>query len=206
MKVDVTTLAAKKTGSIDLPADLFELEPRRDILHRMVTYQLAKRRAGTHQTQTRGEVTGSTAKFGNQKGGGRARHGNRKGPQFRGGAKAFGPVSRSHAIGMPKKVRAMALRHALSSKAAAGDLIVLEDTELKAAKTKELKGLLGKLGLDHALVIDGAEVSKNFALAARNIINLDVLPVQGINVYDILRRRKLALTKAAVEALEARFK
>jgi len=206
MKVDVTTLAAKKTGSIDLPADLFELEPRRDILHRMVTYQLAKRRAGTHQTQTRGEVTGSTAKFGNQKGGGRARHGNRKGPQFRGGAKAFGPVSRSHAIGMPKKVRAMALRHALSSKAATGDLIVLEDTELKAAKTKELKGLLGKLGLDHALVIDGAEVSKNFALAARNIINLDVLPVQGINVYDILRRRKLALTKAAVEALEARFK
>ncbi len=206
MKVDVTTLAAKKAGSIDLSDGVFGLEPRRDLLHRMVTYQLAKRRAGTHQTQTRGEVTGSTAKFGNQKGGGRARHGNRKGPQFRGGAKAFGPQSRDHAIGMPKKVRALALRHALSAKAGAGDLIVLEDTDMKEAKTKELKGSMGKLGLDHALVIDGAEVSKNFALAARNIINLDVLPVQGINVYDILRRRKLVLTKSAVEALEARFK
>ncbi|NNF77939.1 MAG: 50S ribosomal protein L4 [Rhizobiales bacterium] len=206
MKLDITTLAAKKAGSIDLADGVFGLEPRRDLLHRMVTYQLAKRRAGTHQTQTRGEVTGSTAKFGNQKGGGRARHGNRKGPQFRGGAKAFGPVSRDHSLGMPKKVRALALRHALSAKATAGELIVLEDTEMKAPKTKELKGSLGKLGLDHALVIDGAEVSKNFALAARNIINLDVLPVQGINVYDILRRRKLVLTKSAVEALEARFK
>ncbi|MEM7429823.1 MAG: 50S ribosomal protein L4 [Pseudomonadota bacterium] len=206
MKVDVTTLEGKKAASIDLSADLFELEPRRDILHRMVTYQLAKRRAGTHQTQTRGEVTGSTAKFGNQKGGGRARHGNRKGPQFRGGAKAFGPRSRSHAIGLPKKVRALALRHALSAKAAAGELIVLDSTEMKAPKTKDLKGSLGKLGVDHALVIDGSEVSQNFALAARNIINLDVLPVQGINVYDILRRRNLVLTKSAVEALEARFK
>ncbi len=206
MKINVTTLAAKKAGSIDLPADLFELEPRRDILHRMVTYQLAKRRAGTGQAKTRGEVIGSTAKFGNQKGGGRARHGNRKGPQFRGGAKAFGPRARSHAIGLPKKVRAMALRHALSAKAVAGELVVLKDTQMKYPKTKDLKGSLGKLGLDHALVIDGAEVSKNFALAARNIINLDVLPVQGINVYDILRRRKLVLTEAAVEALEARFK
>ena len=206
MKIDVTTLEGKKASSIDLPADLFELEPRRDLLHRMVTYQLAKRRAGTHHTQTRGEVTGSTAKFGNQKGGGRARHGNRKGPQFRGGANAFGPKSRSHATGLPKKVRALALRHALSAKAAAGELIVLDSTEMKAAKTKDLKGSLGKLGVDHALVIDGAEVSQNFALAARNIINLDVLPVQGINVYDILRRRNLVLTKSAVEALEARFK
>ncbi|MGI9481470.1 MAG: 50S ribosomal protein L4 [Hyphomicrobiales bacterium] len=206
MKIDVQTLAAKKDGSVDLPDGVFGLDVRRDLLHRMVSYQLAKRRAGTHQTKDRGEIAGSGAKIGNQKGGGRARHGNRKVTLFRGGGKAFGPRSRDHAIGMPKKVRALALRHALSAKASAGELIVLKDTELKAPKTKDLKSSLGKLGLDHALVIDGAEVSKNFALASRNIVNLDVLPVQGINVYDILRHRKLVLTKAAVEALEARFK
>lgn len=206
MKVDVQTLAAKKDGSVTLTDDVFGLEPRRDILHRMVKYQLAKRRAGTHQTQERGDVRGSGAKRGRQKGGGRARHGNGKAPQFRGGGNAFGPRSRSHAIGLPKKVRAMALRHALSSKAASGDLIVLNNADLKAPKTKDLKASLGKLGLDHALVVDGAEVPRNFALASRNIVNIDVLPVQGINVYDILRRRKLVLTKAAVEALEARFK
>ncbi|MGI9371906.1 MAG: 50S ribosomal protein L4 [Hyphomicrobiales bacterium] len=205
MKLDVQTLAAKKDGSVDLPDALFGLEVRRDLLHRMVSYQLAKRRAGTHQVQERGDVRGSGAKQGNQKGGGRARHGNKKVPQYRGGGKAFGPRSRDHAVGMPKKVRALALRHALSAKASAGELIVLKDADLKAPKTKDLQASLGKLGLEHALVVDGAEVSKNFALASRNIINLDVLPVQGINVYDILRHRKLVLTKAAVEALEARF-
>ncbi len=206
MKLDVQTLAAKKDGSVELPDAVFGLEVRRDLLHRMVSYQLAKRRAGTHQTQERGDVRGSGAKQGNQKGGGRARHGNKKVPQYRGGGKAFGPRSRDHSTAMPKKVRALALRHALSAKASAGELIVLSDTEMKAPKTKDLKNLLGKLGLDHVLVIDGSEVSKNFALASRNIINLDVLPVQGINVYDILRRRKLVLTKSAIEALEARFK
>jgi large subunit ribosomal protein L4 len=206
MKLDVQTLAAKKDGSVDLPDAVFGLEVRRDLLHRMVSYQLAKRRAGTNQVQERGDVRGSGAKQGNQKGGGRARHGNKKVPQYRGGGKAFGPRLRDHSTGMPKKVRALALRHALSAKASAGELIVLSDTEMKAPKTKDLKTSLGKLGLEHVLVIDGAEVSKNFALASRNIINLDVLPVQGINVYDILRRRKLVLTKSAVEALEARFK
>ncbi|QPC41341.1 50S ribosomal protein L4 [Kaustia mangrovi] len=206
MKTDVTTLEAKKAGTVDLPEHIFGLEPRKDILHRMVVWQLAKRRAGTHKAKTRAEVAYSGSKLFRQKGTGRARHGSRRVGVFRGGGKAFGPVSRDHAIELPKKVRALALKHALSSKAKAGELIVVDALSLKAPKTKELATAFSKLGLDNALVVDGAEVETNFRLAARNIDRVDVLPVQGINVYDILRRGKLVLTKAALEALEERFK
>lgn len=206
MKVDVTTLAAKKAGTVDLSDEVFGLEPRTDLLHRMVSYQLAKRQAGTHKTKGRSEISLTGKKFVKQKGSGGARHGDRKAPQFRGGGKAFGPVVRSHAIDLPKKVRALALKHALSSKAKSDNLVILEDTKVSEPKTKALKDAFGKLGFKSVLFIDGAEVNENFALAARNIPNVDVLPVQGINVYDILRREKLVLTKAAVESLEARFK
>jgi large subunit ribosomal protein L4 len=206
MKAEVTTLDAKKAGSLDLPDELFGLEPRADILHRMVRYQLLKRQAGTHYARERSEVAGSTKKIYKQKGTGRARHGNKKPPQFRGGGKAFGPQPRSHAIDLPKKVRALALRHALSAKAKAKELIILDKAEIAEPKTGALKVKLQGLGLNSALIIGGAELQENFALAARNIPAVDVLPVQGINVYDILRREKLVLTKAAVEALEERFK
>jgi len=205
MQVDVTTLDAKKAGKVDLPDGIFGLDPRRDILHRMVSYQLAKRRSGTHKTKGRSEIRGTGAKMYRQKGTGRARHSTSKAPLFRGGGKAFGPVVRDHSIGLPKKVRALALKHALSSKVKADELIVLDAATLKEAKTGALKAQFDKLGLNHALIVDGKEVDGNFALASRNIVGVDVLPVQGINVYDILRRRKLVLTKAAVEALEARF-
>ncbi len=206
MKADVKTLAARKSGTVDLPDHIFGLEPRADILQRMVRYQLAKRRAGTHKTKSRGEIRLTGAKHGRQKGGGRARHGSRRVGIFVGGAKAFGPRVRSHAIGLPKKVRALALRHALSAKAGAGELVVLDKAEAKTAKTKDLKGVFSKLGFENALIIDGAEVNRNLVLAAGNISQIDVLPIQGINVYDILRRRTLVLTKAALEALEVRFK
>jgi len=206
MKTDVQTLEAKKAGTVDLSDDLFGLEPRTDILHRMVNYQRAKRQAGTHKTKTRGEIARTGAKFGNQKGGGGARHGSKRAGIFIGGAKAFGPRVRSHAIGMPKKLRALALRHALSSKAKAAELIILDNVDFKSTKTKDLQATLSKLGLENALIVDGAEVNDNFAKASRNIMNIDVLPVQGINTYDILRRHTLVLTKAAIEALEARFK
>lgn len=206
MQADIHTLEAKTAGTIDLSDHIFGLDPRADILHRVVTWQLAKRQAGTHKSQLRGEVSRTGAKLGRQKGSGGARHGSKRSGIFTGGAKAFGPVVRSHAIDLPKKVRALGLRHALSAKAKAAELVVLESAEAASNKTKELKGVFAKLGLDNALIIDGAEVNKNFALAARNIGHIDVLPVQGINVYDILRRRKLVLTKSAIEALEARFK
>jgi large subunit ribosomal protein L4 len=206
MKTDVTTLEAKKAGTVDLSDDVFGLEPRTDILHRMVRYQLAKRRAGTVSVKDRSQITGSTVKIMNQKGSGRARHSTRKANLFRGGGKSFGPKPRDHSISLPKKVRALALRHALSSKVKSKELIILENIALKDTKTGGLKKKLDKLGLASALIIDGAELEKNFSLAARNIIGIDVLAVQGINVYDILRRDKLVLTKAAVEALEARFK
>jgi large subunit ribosomal protein L4 len=206
MKADVQTLEAKKAGTVDLADHIFGLEPRPDILHRMVQWQLAKRQAGTHKSKGRSEINRTKKKVYKQKGTGNARHGSRRPGIFIGGGKAFGPVVRSHAIDLPKRVRALALRHALSSKAKAAEIIVIDKTELKDAKTKVLKEQFSKLGLENALVIDGAEVNRNFALAARGLINIDVLPVQGINVYDILRRRKLVLTKAAVEALEARFK
>ncbi|MBL1235264.1 MAG: 50S ribosomal protein L4 [Rhodobiaceae bacterium] len=206
MKADVTTLDAGSAGSVELPDAVFGLDPRKDILQRMVTYQLAKRQQGTHKTKGRSEVTGTTKKFVNQKGSGGARHGNRKVPQFRGGGKAFGPVVRSHAIDLPKKVRALALKHALSSKVKEDNLIILDDAKMAAPKTAQLRALFGKLGLKSALVIGGSELDANFELAARNIPLVDVLPAQGINVYDILRRDKLVLTKAALESLEARFK
>ncbi|GMV64010.1 MAG: 50S ribosomal protein L4 [Parvibaculum sp.] len=206
MKIDVQTLEAKKAGTVDLTDEVFALEPRADILHRMVAWQLAKRQAGTHKTKGRSEIALTGKKFVKQKGSGGARHGDRKAPQFRGGGKAFGPVVRSHAFDLPKKVRALALRHALSSKAKSDNLIVLDAAKLAEPKTKAAKDAFAKLGLTSVLVIDGAELDQNFALAARNLPKVDVLPVQGINVYDILRHEKLVLTKAALESLEARFK
>ena len=206
MKADVKTLAAKSGGTVELTDAVFALEPRADILHRMVTYQLAKRQAGTHKTKGRSEIALTGKKFVKQKGSGGARHGDRKAPQFRGGGKAFGPVVRSHAIDMPKKVRALALKLALSAKAKSDNLVILDEAKLKDPKTKAVKDAFAKLGLKSVLIVDGAELDDNFALAARNVPNVDVLPVQGINVYDILRRETLVLTKAAVESLEARFK
>jgi large subunit ribosomal protein L4 len=170
----------------------------------MVRYQQLKAMAGTHDVKNRSEGVRTGKKFKKQKGGG-ARHGDRKAPQFRGGGRAFGPTPRSHAIDLPKKVRALALKHALSAKAAAGELIVLDSVITKAPKTAALRVTFGKLDWMNALIIDGATVDQNFALAARNIPHIDVLPIQGINVVDILRRQKLVLTKAALEALEARF-
>lgn len=205
MKADVTTLDAKKAGTVELNEAIFGLEPRADILQRMVTYQLAKRRQGTHKIQTRGEVSKTNKRIGRQKGGGGARHGNGSVSQFRGGAKAFGPVLRDHAISLPKKVRTLALKHALSSKQGAEQLVVLDEAKAGAPKTKELKAAFDKLGFGNALIIDGSEMDTNFQLAARNIPNVDVLPIEGINVYDILRRDKLVLTKAALTQLEARL-
>lgn len=206
MQLDVKTLDNKKSGTVDLNDAIFGLEPRADILHRCVRYQLAKRQAGTHQTLGRSDVTGTQKKMYKQKGTGSARHGNKKVPQFRGGAKAFGPQSRSHAHALNKKFRALGLRHALSAKAKAEELVVVEDTAAGKEKTSQLKAQLEKMGLSKVLFIEGQEVNENFSRAARNIPNVDVLPVQGINVYDILRRDKLVITKAALEALEARFK
>ena len=206
MKADVMTLDASSAGSIELNDGVFALEPRADILQRMVRYQLSKRQAGTHKAKQRSEVNGPNKKIYKQKGTGQARHGNDKPPQFRGGGRAFGPVPRSHAHGLPKKVRALALKHALSSKAKSEALIVLDKAEIPEPKTAQLRGKFDGLGLSNALIVDGASLQDNFALAARNIPNVDVLPVQGINVYDILRRDKLVLTRAALEALEERFK
>ena len=205
MELQVTTLEGKSAGKVELKEDLFGLEVRSDILHRMVRYQQLKAMAGTHDVKNRSEGARTGKKFVKQKGSGGARHGDRKAPQFRGGGRAFGPTPRSHAIDLPKKVRALALKHALSSKAKAGSLIVIDSVVQKEAKTAALRATFGKLEWANALIIDGANVDQNFALAARNIPNIDVLPVQGINVVSILKRDKLVLTKAALEALEARF-
>jgi large subunit ribosomal protein L4 len=206
MEFNVKTLEGKDAGKVSLSDAIFGLDPREDILARMVRYQLAKKQQGTHQSLTRGEVSRTGAKMYKQRGTGRARHHSARAPQFRGGAKAHGPVSRSHAFDLPKKVRALALRHALSAKLKSEDLIVIDNLVASEAKTKALIGTFASLGLTNALVIGGAELDNNFKLAAQNIPNVDVLPVQGINVYDILRRGKLVLSKAAVEALEERFK
>ena len=206
MKVDVKSFGGDGEGSVELDDAIFGLEPRADILARMVRWQLAKRRAGTHAVKNRAEIWRTGKKMYKQKGTGNARHGSARVPQFRGGGRAFGPQVRSHEHDLPKKVRALALRHALSSKARSEAILVVDDARLDAAKTKTLKDQFGKLGLSSALIISGAEVETNFGLAARNIPNVDVLPVQGINVYDILRRDTLVLTRAAVDALEARFK
>ena len=206
MKCDVISLANKKVGSIDLDEDVFGVPVRPDILGRMVNWQLAKRRAGTHKTKTLSEVRGTTAKPFRQKGTGRARQGSIRAPHMRGGGVSFGPVVRSHMHGLPKKVRKLALKTALSAKQAEGKLVVLENAKVKNAKTKELAKSLEKLGWGSALVIDGAELDMNFALASRNIIGLDVLPSQGANVHDILRRDTLVLTKDAVANLVERLK
>ena len=206
MDIQVTSLDGKDAGTLTLKDEIFGLEPRADILQRMVRYQGLKAMAGTHDVKNRAEIALTGKKWGNQKGGGSARHGSRRAPQFRTGGRAFGPTPRSHAIDLPKKVRALALKHALSAKAKDGGLVVIDSAQLKEAKTKALVGSFSGLGLTNALIIDGAELNVGFASAARNIPNIDVLPIQGINVYDILRRQKLVLTKAAVDALEARFK
>ena len=206
MKLDVITLDGAKGGSIELSDAIFGIaDIRADILQRMVTWQLAKRRAGTHKVQVRNEVSRTSKKMYKQKGTGGARHGSRRAAQFVGGARAHGPVVRSHAFDLPKKVRALALRHALSSKAKDGSLIVIDTVSLKDPKTAALRVQLGAIGITHALVIAGALVDNNFKLAARNIPNVDVLPNAGLNVYDVLRRRTLVLTKDAVEAIQARF-
>jgi len=205
MRAEVNTLEATSAGSIELADAIFGLDPRKDLIHRMVRWQLLKRMAGTHHAQDRSEVTVTGKKMFKQKGTGGARHGDKSVPQWRGGGKAFGPKPRSHAVDMPKKVRALALKHALSAKAKAGEIVVIDKASADAGKTKALRQQFAKLALDNALIIDGAELEAGFVKAARNIPNIDVLPVQGINVYDILRRRKLVLTKAAVAALEARF-
>ncbi|MCT4656737.1 MAG: 50S ribosomal protein L4 [Cohaesibacter sp.] len=206
MELQIKTLEGKDAGSVAVSDDVFGLEPRADILARMVRYQQMKRMAGTHKTKTRAEITGTTKKYLRQKGSGGARHGNKKVPQFRGGGRAFGPVVRSHAIELPKKVRALALKHALSTKVKNENLIILDDAKAEAPKTAAVKAQLKGLGIDNALFISGQEVDSNFAKAARNIVGIDVLPVQGINVLDVLRRDTLVLTKAAVDALEERFK
>jgi large subunit ribosomal protein L4 len=206
MKLDITTFEGGQGGSVELSDAVFGLEPRADLLARCVRWQLAKRQAGTHATKGRSDINRTTKKLYKQKGTGNARHGAASAPQFRGGGRAFGPVVRSHAHDLPKKVRALALRHALSAKAKDASLIVVDDVRLADAKTKGLIDRFGKLGLGNALIIGGTEIDTGFQKAARNIPNIDVLPVQGINVYDILRREKLVLTRAAVDALEARFK
>jgi len=206
MELKITTLEGKESGSVNLSDAIFGLEPRTDIIQRCVNWQLAKRQAGTHKAKGRAEVWRTGKKMYAQKGTGGARHGSARVPQFRGGGRAFGPVVRSHAHDLPKKVRALALKHALSSKAKDGGIIVIDKASVKDAKTKALAEQFGKLGLANALIIDGAELDGNFCVAARNIPNIDILPVQGINVYDILRRKTLVLTKAALDALEARFK
>ena len=206
MELKIVSLDGKAAGSIELPDAIFGLEPRADILHRCVRWQLAKRQRGTHDVKNRSEINRTGKKMYRQKGTGSARHGSARVNLFRGGGRSFGPTPRSHAIALPKKVRALALKHALSAKAKDGAIIVLDAAQVKHGKTGALRKSFAGLGLTSALIIDGAAVEASFALAARNIPNIDVLPVHGINVYDILRRPKLVLTKSAVEALEARFK
>lgn len=206
MKLDVKTLDDGAAGAVDLiEAALIEGEVRHDILQRMVKWQLAKRRAGTHKTQSRGEVTTTRKKLYKQKGTGGARHGSRNAPLFRGGGHAHNILPRDYEHALTKKFRALALRHALTAKLRALEVIVIDEARLTAPKTAELRRKLAKLGVENALIIGGAEVDENFALAARNIPNLDVLPNAGLNVYDVLRRRHLVLTKDAVAAINARF-
>ena len=206
MKCDVITLENKKSGSLDLDETVFGVEVRKDILARMVNYQLAKRRGGNHKTKTIGEIRGTTAKPWNQKGTGRARAGSRRATQFRGGQTVFGPVVRSHEQSLNKKVRKLALKTALSSKQASGKLIILDQAKLDDPKTNNLSKNLSAIGVDSALIVAGIEIDSNFAKAAANIHLIDVLPQQGANVYDILRRDKLVLTRDAVTQLVERLK
>jgi len=206
MKLDVHKIDGKKGGSVDLDETVFGLEPRTDILHRMVRYQLAARQRGTHQVQERSDVSKRNKRIGKQKGGGTARHGNGSVSQFRGGGKAHGPRVRSHAHDLPKKVRRLAMKHALSAKAGAGELIIIDDATLNSAKTSDLAKNFAGMGLENAFIVTGAQLDEGFARAARNIKNIDVVGLNGANVYDILRRHKLVLTKDAVSGLEERLK
>ena len=206
MKFDMTSIDGGAAGSVELDDAIFGLEPRADLIARMVRWQLAKRQSGDHKTLGRAEINRTGKKMYKQKGTGGARHGSARVPQFRGGGRAMGPVVHSHAHDLPKKVRALALRHALSAKVRAGGLVVWEKAELEEGKTRILRDSFAKSAIANALIIDGAEVHEKFAAAARNLPQIDVLPVQGINVYDIMRREKLVLTRGAIEALEARFK
>jgi large subunit ribosomal protein L4 len=206
MELKITSLDGKSSGSVTVSDDIFGLEPRKDLIHRCVVWQLAKRRAGTHAVKNRADIHRTGKKMYKQKGTGSARHGSARVNLFRGGGRSFGPHTRSHEIGLPKKVRALALKHALSAKAKDDGIIVIDVLSVTEAKTKALRSQFEKLGVSNALFIDGAEVAAGVRTAARNIPNIDILPVVGINVYDIMRRQKLVLTRAAVDALEARFK
>jgi large subunit ribosomal protein L4 len=206
MELQVKTLDGADAGSITLSDEIFGLVPRADLIQRVVNWQLAKRRAGTHKVKGRSEIARTGKKVYKQKGTGSARHGSARAPIFRGGGRSHGPVVRSHEHDLPKKVRALGLRHALSAKVAAQALVVIEQAVAAEPKTKVLLDKFEKLGFANVLVIGGAEIDANFGLAARNIPNVDVLPVQGLNVYDILRRQTLVLTRDAVAAIEARFR
>lgn len=204
MKTKVLKLDNTSAGEIDLADSVFGLDPRADIIQRVVVWQLAKRRAGTHSVLTRGEIDRTKKKFGNQKGGGGARHGQRSAPLFVGGAKAMGPVPHSHAFDLTKKVRALGLKHALSTKAAAGNVIILDEAKSEAIKTGVLAKQLGALGATDALVVDGT-FEANFEMSARNLASVALVPIAGLNVYDIMKREKLVLTAAAVKAIEERL-
>ncbi len=206
MKIDVTSFDGQTAGSIELSDEVFGLDPRSDLIFRMIRWQLAKRRAGTHAVKNRAEIARTGKKMYKQKGTGGARHGSARVPQFRGGGRAFGPQVRSHEHDLTKKVKVLALKHALSAKAKDGAIVIWENAQLAEPKTKLLKAGFDKTGLASALIIDGAAPQTNFALAARNLPKIDVLPVEGVNVYDIIRRDKLVLTRSAVDALEARLK
>lgn len=204
MKAKILTLDAAEAGEIDLNDEIFGLEPRADLIHRVVVWQLAKRRAGTHKTKTRGEVNRTTKKVYRQKGTGSARHGARSAPLYVGGGKAMAPVVRSHAFDLPKKVRTAALKHALSAKAKDAKLVVLDSAAVTEVKTAALAKRLGKLGEGNMLIVDGA-FDEKFALSARNLPKISLLPVDGLNVYDVLRRDTLIVTKSGIKAIEERL-
>ena len=204
MKTKVLNLDNKAAGDVELNDAIFGLEPRQDLIQRVVVWQLAKRRSGQHQVQTRGEINRTKKKMYKQKGTGQARHGARSAPLFVGGAKAMGPVNHSHEFDLPKKVKALGLKHALSSKAKAGSIVILDEAKSKDIKTGALAKQFGKMKLGRALVVDG-EFDKNFQLSARNLADVSLLSVTGINVYDIMKSDKLVLTTAAVKAIEARL-
>ena len=204
MKTKVLNLDSKSAGEVELKDDIFGLEPRADLIQRVIVWQLAKRRSGQHKVLTRAEINRTKKKVYKQKGTGQARHGARSAPLFVGGAKAMGPVAHSHEFDLPKKVRALGLRHALSSKAKSGSILILEDATSKEVKTGDLAKRFGKLGLQNALVVDGT-FDRNFELSARNLSHVALLPAAGLNVYDIIRSDKLVLTKAALTAIEERL-
>jgi large subunit ribosomal protein L4 len=204
VKTKVLNLDNKSAGDVELNDDIFGLEPRADLIQRVVVWQLAKRRAGTHKILTRAEVNRTKKKVYKQKGTGQARHGARSAPLFVGGAKAMGPVTHSHEFDLPKKVKALGLRHALSSKAKAGNIVVIDEAKTKEAKTGDLAKRFGKMGVANVLIVDG-EFDKNFHLSARNLSHVSLLPAAGLNVYDIMRSEKLMLTKSALQAIEERL-